>query len=76
VTATASVWCYATTAERQWWSGMWADRVVESALAEQAVSYGYATRADLKRMSEAWREWGQAEDGWFAVLHGEILARG
>lgn len=75
VTATASVWCYATPAERQWWSGIWADRVVESALAEHAVSHGYATRADLARMSAAWREWGQAEDGWFAILHGEILAR-
>lgn len=75
VTATASVWCYATAEERQWWSGMWADRVIESALAEQAVSYGYATREDLARLSEAWREWGRAEDGWFAILHGEILAR-
>ncbi len=26
-------------------------------------------------MAAAWREWGTREDGWFAVLHGEILCR-
>ena len=24
----------------------------------------------------AWREWAERDDGWFAVLHGEVLARG
>jgi ubiquinone/menaquinone biosynthesis C-methylase UbiE len=71
--ASASVWCYATPEERAWWSGMWADRILESAIAEQAVSYGYATRADLASMAGGWREWGAARDGWFAILHGEIL---
>jgi hypothetical protein len=28
---------------------------------------------DLKRVSEAWREWGREEDAWFAALHGEII---
>ncbi|GAB2959116.1 methyltransferase domain-containing protein [Amycolatopsis acidiphila] len=73
VTASASVWCYASPEDRAWWSGLWADRILESAIAGQAVSYGYATRADLERMSAGWREWGAAPDGWFAILHGEIL---
>jgi SAM-dependent methyltransferase len=75
VVSTASVWCHATPEERQWWSGMWADRILESAIAEQAISYGYATRADLARISAGWREWGASPDGWFASLHGEIVAR-
>ncbi|WP_214413418.1 methyltransferase domain-containing protein [Sphaerisporangium fuscum] len=75
ITAGASVWCFADPADRQWWSGMWADRITTSAIAEQAVSYGYATRGELERMREGWREWGAAEDGWFTVLHGEILCR-
>ena len=37
-TASAGVWCYATPADRAWWGGMWADRIVQSALADQAVS--------------------------------------
>jgi 2-polyprenyl-3-methyl-5-hydroxy-6-metoxy-1,4-benzoquinol methylase len=75
IVSTASVWCYATPEERQWWSGMWADRIVDSAIAEQAVSYGYATRGDLERISAGWREWGAATDGWFAILHAELLCR-
>jgi ubiquinone/menaquinone biosynthesis C-methylase UbiE len=75
ITSTASVWCYATPEERAWWSGMWADRILETAIAEQAVAYGYATREDLERISAGWREWGQHPDGWFAILHGEILCR-
>jgi SAM-dependent methyltransferase len=76
VTATASVWCYATPAEREWWGGMWADRILQSAIAEQAVSYGYAKSDDLRRISDAWRDWSAAQDGWFAILHGEIICRG
>jgi hypothetical protein len=40
------------------------------------VEYGYATRADLERISHAWREWAASDDGWFTALHGEILCRG
>lgn len=75
VTATASVWCYATPEERAWWGGMWADRVVQSALARQAVALGLATTDDLRRLSGGWREWAAADDGWFIVPHGEIICR-
>jgi ubiquinone/menaquinone biosynthesis C-methylase UbiE len=75
VTSTASTWCYATPDERAWWSGMWADRVILSSIAGQAVSEGYATVADLDRISAGWRSWGGSDDGWFAVLHGEVLCR-
>ncbi|HEX3791326.1 MAG TPA: methyltransferase domain-containing protein [Pseudonocardiaceae bacterium] len=75
LTATASAWCYATPAERDWWGGSWSDRIRESAIARQAVAEGVATEADLARLSAGWRTWAATEDGWFAVLHGEILAR-
>jgi len=26
-------------------------------------------------MAEAWRQWAAAPDGWYVVVHGEILAR-
>lgn len=75
VTATASTWCYATPEERSWWGGMWADRILESALARQLEGSGMATRTDLERISEAWRAWADAGDGWYLVPHGEIIAR-
>ncbi len=75
VAASASVWCYATPESRTWWGGMWADRIVDSAIAAQAVSCGDATRTDLERMRAGWLEWAAADDGWFLVPHGEILCR-
>ena len=75
VTATASTWCYASPAQRQWWGGMWADRILESALARQLVDTGMASTDDLHEISEAWKRWAEDGDGWFLVPHGEILCR-
>ncbi|MGP6170731.1 class I SAM-dependent methyltransferase [Microbacterium sp. A196] len=75
ITSTASTWCYATPEERAWWGGMWADRILESALARQLVDSAMATRADLTRISDAWRAWADDGDGWFLLPHGEILCR-
>ncbi|HTK17679.1 MAG TPA: methyltransferase domain-containing protein [Acidimicrobiia bacterium] len=71
----ASAWCYATPEEREWWGELWADRITQSAIAAQAVEIGAATEAELRAMAEAWRSWSTEPDGWFAVLHGEILCR-
>lgn len=75
IRATASSWCYSTPDDRQWWGGMWADRILESALARQLVDAGWATRTDLQEISDAWRRWADDGDGWFLVPHGEILCR-
>ncbi|MEU3947581.1 methyltransferase domain-containing protein [Streptomyces sp. NPDC029526] len=75
VSATASAWTFSTAAERAWWSELWADRTVASSYAGRAVDGGFTTRAGLRAAADAWREWGAREDGWFSVLHGEILCR-
>jgi len=75
VTTTASTWCFATPPDRAWWGGMWSERIVDSGIADQAVQSGLATRDDLARMSTAWQEWSEAADGWFAIVHGEIVCR-
>ncbi len=75
VTSTASVWCYSTPDEREWWGSTWAERVTESAFAQQAVSAGFTDESQLQDLAAAWREWGSAPDGWFAILHGEILCQ-
>ena len=74
VTAGSSTWCYASPEDRAWWGGLWADRVVGSALAEQAVERGFATAAELAELADGWRRWAAHDDGWFSVLHGEVLA--
>jgi SAM-dependent methyltransferase len=73
VTASASVWCYATPEDRAFWGGMWAERIVHSDIARQLVDRGLASTVDLERISAGWREWAASPDGWFAVLNGEIL---
>ncbi len=75
VACSASMWSFGTEAERAWWGGLWADRVLESAFAPQALALGVADEADLQRMSTSWHEWLQAPDAWFGVPHGEIIAR-
>ena len=76
IEAGSSTWTYATPEQRAWWGGMWADRILQSAVAGAALAEGFATQEGLERISAAWREWAAADDGWFAVLHGEVLARG
>lgn len=75
ITPTASVWCFASAGDRAWWGGMWADRIVCSDLARQVLASGAADESDLRRISDGWRAWASAPDGWFSVLHGEILCR-
>lgn len=68
-------WLYATEDQRAWLSGVWADRTVGSAFAEQAVAYGLADAAALTRIAAGWRTWGASADGWFLMPNGEIIAR-
>jgi SAM-dependent methyltransferase len=74
VAASGSAWCFATADDRAWWGGLWADRFTRSALADQLLANGIAEQADLEAFAAAWRRWAASPDGWFAVLHGEILA--
>ena len=75
VTASSSTWCFATPADREWWGGMWADRVLRSDMAATALRTGAATEEDLRRISGGWRAWAAHPDGWLSLLHGELLAR-
>jgi ubiquinone/menaquinone biosynthesis C-methylase UbiE len=75
ITATSSTWCFATDEDRSWWGGMWADRILQSAMGRQALAEGDATPADLQRISDAWRRWAADPDGWMSLLHGELIAR-
>jgi len=74
VVASSATWCYASPMDRAWWGGLWADRIVDSDLARQAVDRGLATTAELSALADGWRRWAAHDDGWFSVLHGELLA--
>jgi SAM-dependent methyltransferase len=76
ITTSTSTWTFADDDSRAWWGSLWADRVSDSALATQAVDYGLAEPAELADLADAFRSWAAAPDGFFAVVHGEVLARG
>jgi ubiquinone/menaquinone biosynthesis C-methylase UbiE len=75
ITATSSTWCFANDEDRQWWGGMWADRILKSAMGHQALADGDATQDELQRISDAWRRWSADPDAWMSLLHGELIAR-
>jgi hypothetical protein len=75
ITPSAATWCFATPADRTWWSGLWADRTVASVYAELAVEGGHTTHKELRTIADAWRAWGDHDDAWFMVPHGEVLCR-
>ncbi|KQO93763.1 methyltransferase domain-containing protein [Leifsonia sp. Leaf264] len=75
VECTASVWCFASDAEREWWGESWAVRATESAFAAHAIEAGMADVDELRAIASAWREWKLDADGWMQMPHGEVLAR-
>jgi SAM-dependent methyltransferase len=75
IAPTGSLWCYATAATREWWGGMWADRILHSGVGRELLALGLATTAQLGEIAAAWRTWATAPDGWLAIPHGEIVCR-
>jgi len=73
--ASSSTWTFADPDSREWWGGLWADRLRESSFADQARSYGLSSSEELDLLATAWQRWAADPDGFFAVLHGEVLAR-
>jgi ubiquinone/menaquinone biosynthesis C-methylase UbiE len=74
VTSSASVWCFASEAEREWWGESWAQRATEADFVAQAIEAGVARLADLQEIGSGWRHWALDPDGWFVLTHGEIIA--
>lgn len=75
VTASVEAWLFASPERRDWWGSTWAERVVSSSLAEQAVEIGLASAAELESIAAGWRSWIDEPDGWFVCPHGELICR-
>ncbi len=71
----ASVWCFATPAERAWWGELWAERMQSSAIGDQLRQLELTTDDELAGIAEAFRSWAEQPSGWFSVLHGEAICR-
>lgn len=73
IEASASAWCFATPEEREWWGGLWAERLTQSRFRDRAVAAGLAEQADLERLAAAWAAWAAHDDACFVVPHVEVI---
>jgi SAM-dependent methyltransferase len=73
ITATASAWYYTTPEQRRRWAELWADRIRIARFAERAVAVHDGV--DVDDLARAWLRWADEPSGWFAFLHGEVVAR-
>lgn len=71
----AGAWCFSSPEERAYWGGSMEDRARDSGLARMAVDAGLASKEDLEGMARGWRQFVEDDNGWFSVLHGEIICR-
>lgn len=69
-------WCFESPGGRAFWGGQWVERALHSAFADGTERHGLADAAERQAISDAWAAWRDDEDGWMAMLHGWILARG
>ena len=56
------------------WANTYAERTLHSNLADKALEYGIATRAELESMAAAWRAWGDDPDALYCFSHTEVVA--
>jgi SAM-dependent methyltransferase len=75
VEASASVWYFTSREDRERWACGWAERILHSAVADQALAVGVIDVPGLRRIADAWRSWASLKDGWLCVPHGEVIAR-
>ena len=48
-------------------------RAKSSGLSKMAVDRGLASQEELDGMAQGWRRFVEDDDGWFSVLHAEII---
>lgn len=75
VSETSSNWTFQSDEEREWWGGLWADRVRQSSFATQCVEYGLSDENELGEIADAFTRWSHDPDGVFLAVNGEVLAR-
>lgn len=75
IEVSTEAWTFDQPDSRAWWGALWADRVEQSAFAEQAVAYGFSDGAELASVADAWRHWAAQPDATFTVPNTQVLAR-
>lgn len=75
IETSAGTWVFSTEEERKWWCGLWAERIVASDFKKRCLDTGTGTEQDLEEFARAWMELEKREDGWFAVINGQVIVQ-
>ncbi|KAJ5931060.1 hypothetical protein N7466_006553 [Penicillium verhagenii] len=73
VQRSAGTWLFSTPAERNYWGGSMEERARSSGFSRSAVEEGFASVEELEKIANGWKEFVEEVDGWFGLMHGEIL---
>jgi ubiquinone/menaquinone biosynthesis C-methylase UbiE len=71
---TTSTVSYADEAATRAWGDTYAERTLHSNLADKALEFGIATRAELEEIADAWRVWSRDPDAFYCFSHTEVVA--
>ena len=69
----ATTWLFSNSADRDWWGGTWAERVLHSSFARDALDGGHASQHELQQISDAWLEWARHDDAVLTMTHVEVI---
>lgn len=72
IRATVSSWSYTDRRERREWAQLWSSRIQVDRFGQRVAAVDQA--ADIPELAAAWLRWAEEPFGWFAFLHGEVLA--
>ena len=61
--------------EARIWGEAWSQRILHSAVADQALEYGLASQAELDALSAAWLRWSAQPEALFMFIQIAVLAR-
>ena len=74
IEATWDVWRYSGVRAQQF-SRSWSGRILQPGFLATAEREGFANKEEIESISEAWKRWGESEEAFVAIPHGEILCR-
>ncbi|KAG9786615.1 hypothetical protein HRR83_000185 [Exophiala dermatitidis] len=74
IDASWDTWRYAGERVRHF-AMSWNGRIVQPGFKGTAVREGFATEEEIEKISLAWKAWGEQEDAFIAIPHGQILCR-
>lgn len=75
ITPSTSTWTYSTDAAVDRWRQLWTSRLRQARMGRDLVREGMASQEEVMEMAAAFDSWAEADEPFFAFLHGEVLAR-